>query len=295
MIKIVMCADDTDDVTKKTSTGKIVEIMAKKAESLGGIIRLGVTRHQLLLDKEIAYTSHNSSMCFEADVPEFVLEKIWEESCKVLNEEMAETSDPGLCMCRLDRVADIDQLISFGIRAQKEVLTKEQAYGLAKDINVRLEEFGGTGLGVIGAIAGVGLRLSGNDGTFRGKGRKDVRLKLMPVREIKSKLNIHKIITKDGEVLSDDTAVFIGNQVKLIYSDYHVIAAAKKSINDTWEICDREDMVDNMIDRKSWNTCCEHFRTDNDLEECLNNRKACYNCLYRKWTKEGILCILRDK
>lgn len=292
MVKIVMCADDTDDISKKTSTGKVVEMISKVTELFGGIIYLGITRHQLLLDEEIAYTSHNSAMCFEAEVPEDKLDEIWTEAGKILTGEMAETSDPGLCMCRFDRVMNRDKLINFGIRAQKEVLTKEQAYLLAEDTNVRLEEFGGTGLGVIGAIAGVGLRLSGNDGTFRGKGRMDIKLKSLSVSELKCKLDVSNVITKTGEILQDETVIHTGSQVKLIYSNYQKNAVAKKHINETWEICGKSDIFDNILALNYWNICCNHFRLDNDSEECVNRQKACYNCLYRRWTKEGMLCVL---
>lgn len=69
MIRYYLCVDDTDDLTKKTSTGKIAEHIKKEAESLGSVIDYGITRHQLLLDDAIAYTSHNSSMCFRAASP----------------------------------------------------------------------------------------------------------------------------------------------------------------------------------------------------------------------------------
>ena len=35
MIRYYLCVDDTDDLTKKTSTGKIAEHIKKEAESLG--------------------------------------------------------------------------------------------------------------------------------------------------------------------------------------------------------------------------------------------------------------------
>ena len=50
MIRYYLCVDDTDDLTKKTSTGKIAEHIKKEAESLGSVIDYGITRHQLLLD-----------------------------------------------------------------------------------------------------------------------------------------------------------------------------------------------------------------------------------------------------
>lgn len=50
-------------------------------------------------------------------------------------------------------------LVDFGRRAKNEVLTKDLAYDLAVKLGVPLSEHGGTGDGVIGAVAGSGLRL----------------------------------------------------------------------------------------------------------------------------------------
>ncbi len=48
------------------------------------------------------------------------------------------------------------------------LLTKQEAYMLANTTGVHLSENGGTGDGIVGALAGTGLRLDGNDGRFRG-------------------------------------------------------------------------------------------------------------------------------
>ena len=170
MIRYYLCVDDTDDLTKKTSTGKIAEHIKKEAESLGSVIDYGITRHQLLLDDAIAYTSHNSSMCFSGSLSEDQLSRLWEKAAEIIMAEKAETADPGLCLCRLDQLKFPEKLLAFGKKAQRSVIKKEEAYDLARSVGgTRLEEFGGTGIGVIGALAGAGLRLSGNDGSIRGK------------------------------------------------------------------------------------------------------------------------------
>ena len=60
--------DDTDDVTKAVSTGGIAEEIGRVLTKEGGRIRDGISRHQLLLSDEIAYTSHNSAMCIEIEI-----------------------------------------------------------------------------------------------------------------------------------------------------------------------------------------------------------------------------------
>ena len=117
MIRYSLCVDDTDDLTKKTSTGKIAEHIKKEAESLGSVIDYGITRHQLLLDDAIAYTSHNSSMCFSGSISEDQLSRLWEKAADIIMAEKAETADPGLCLCRLDHLKFPEKLLAFGKKA----------------------------------------------------------------------------------------------------------------------------------------------------------------------------------
>ena len=43
MIAIVGCVDDTDDVTKETSTGAVAHAIVSAADALGAVIDLGCT------------------------------------------------------------------------------------------------------------------------------------------------------------------------------------------------------------------------------------------------------------
>ena len=67
-MRIYICVDDTDDLTKSTSTGKIADMIAQEIVKMGGTMDKGITRHQLLLHDDIDYTSHNSSMCMVIDI-----------------------------------------------------------------------------------------------------------------------------------------------------------------------------------------------------------------------------------
>ena len=178
MASIIVCVDDTDDETRSTSTGKVAELIANRVVELGGRVRLGITRHQLLLSEDVPYTSHNSSMAFEALVPEDCLDGFRSDAVKTLVAECVAASDPGLAIAVIPALDEIDDvvsqqvsdLIAFGNRAKQVYCPKDSAYAVASAIPwVSLSEHGGDGQGVVGALAGVGLRLSGSDGRFRGK------------------------------------------------------------------------------------------------------------------------------
>ncbi len=83
--------------------------------------------------------------------------------------ESAPGSDPGLCVAAPALLTEAERLIAFGQAAKQQVLSKEAAYLLGDELGVHLSEHGGSGQGVVGALAGAGLRLGGNDGRLKGK------------------------------------------------------------------------------------------------------------------------------
>lgn len=166
-MRILIAIDDTDN-HETPGTGHLASFLSESFEKKGWGKGFPVTRHQLYLHKDIPYTSHNSSMCFEAEIDCNELENIKTFCQDFLVRESAPGSDPGLCIVDTEALKSVDALVEYGRKAKNTVLNKDIAYNLAGSLNVHLSEHGGTGDGIIGALAGTGLRLSGNDGRFRG-------------------------------------------------------------------------------------------------------------------------------
>lgn len=217
-MRILLCIDDTDNLDSR-GTGELATIIANTIEGNSWGKCSGITRHQLLIHPDIPYTSHNSSMCFEAEIEETFLENIIYYCSNFLNNECAEGSDPGLCVAAFHRISAPDLLIEFGKRAKKEVVTKDDAYKLADELGIYLSEHGGTGQGVIGALAGVGLRLTGNDGRFKGKIILDSENGIERVDYILSKTNIDSIKTLEGSDLKGNELVIVSRPLKSVFLD----------------------------------------------------------------------------
>jgi hypothetical protein len=96
------------------------------------------------------------------------------------------------------------------------VLTKEEAYRLAGHLGVHLSEHGGTGGGIIGALAGTGLRLSGNDGRFRGRLKIGDANDVLTVGNVKSLSSVDIVQSLDGYTLNDRDTVRLGEKVKAV-------------------------------------------------------------------------------
>lgn len=71
-------------------------------------------------------------------------------------------SDPGYCL--LEEAEIGSEVLAFARRAKRDLIDQGLALGLARVMGIHLEPLGGTGDGVIGALAAVGLRRGGDDG-----------------------------------------------------------------------------------------------------------------------------------
>lgn len=305
---VICCADDTDDVTGATSTGYVVQLLASKAASMGGLVELGITRHQLLLAEGVPYTSHNSSMCFSVRMDVGCLERFKLCAPQILEQNSVAGSDPGLCIaCLPDKLTpqarcQIALLVEFGRAAQTRLCTKDEAYRLASRISwVGLEEHGGTGDGVIGALAGVGLRLSGNDGRFRGAWDSFDLMGLPHANSVPAGDLVRAASCKAGgpaqvvrfgtwEPLDHAERVLLSRKAKPIYKDAKLTFVAE-SCGDGLVLCEKVDLG-HVGCGQSMTRDCPSFRLDNDLEECVSDKAAtCRNCLYRRWTDNGFTCV----
>ncbi len=226
----LICIDDTDDIGTK-GTGEIAEeimhlIVAKSALSSvnkqGGNRATWVTRHQLFVHPDIPYTSHNSAMCFELE-SDLTLDQIKQLCIVHLVAESAVVADPGLAIVDKHSLSadDCQKLICFGVDAKQRVKSKHDAYQLAKTVNVDLSEHGGSGQGVIGALAGIGLRLSGNDG--RLKGQVSVGLSaavpsvLLSVEHITEHCGLDGVMDVNGHMLEGHEQILLSGKVKAVF------------------------------------------------------------------------------
>ena len=208
-MKVLICIDDTDNLESR-GTGELAENLASEIQNRKWGHCEFVTRHQLLVHPDIPYTSHNSSMCFSANIEEQHLPTLVERAKKFLMEESAPGSDPGLAIAVLERLSDKAALIDFGRRAKQDVLKKQDAYNLAAAHGIHLSEHGGTGQGVIGALAGIGLRMSGNDGRIKGWFDIPSQDGVARVADIVDRFKLGGVRTINGELLTHDDLIAIG-------------------------------------------------------------------------------------
>lgn len=168
-VDLVIGIDDTDDLYSP-GTGRRARQLLDELTKAGLGTPAGATRHQLLVDDRIPYTTHNSSACIAwrsaGGDPDAVVAEVIRFCGEFLERVCPPAADPGLVVAIPRRILDTPALVEFGRQAKLEVLRTEDAWKLGAALGVHISGHGGTQDGVLGALAGVGLHLSGNDGLF---------------------------------------------------------------------------------------------------------------------------------
>ena len=216
-MNLFVCIDDTDNFDS-IGTGELLENMMGEA-AVRGLAKAGFTvRYQLFIHEDIPYTSHNSSMCCTAETEDLSAFTVFCE--KYLEENSADGSDPGLCILTDSPSLDYFALISFGKRAQNEVLTKDDAYKTAAEFGsgLHLSEHGGTGGGIIGALAGAALRAGREEGRIKGKLQPLPNKTDWTLSSFAAVYGVERFTDENGSEITDDLPLKFVHPTKLLYS-----------------------------------------------------------------------------
>jgi len=188
--------DDTDNKETRGTGFRARELAQFLTEKHIATVK-GITRHQLFVHKDIPFTSHNSSACLQVECEQ--LTELTEFCRNYLLETAAIGSDVGLCIAQYNSIPD--EVVNWGKRAKYEILYMNKAIELAHKYGIYREGLTGEKIGIIGALAGVGLRKSGNDGRF-------ILLQNTDLRSLGGIVNLSELI-RDTDI---DSAQSIDNQ-----------------------------------------------------------------------------------
>lgn len=209
-----MGVDDTDVLGRKPGTGRLARELGATLQEHGLARLLGVVRQQLLVDPRIPYTSHNSPAVLVLEIgANGASERAFDAAAAYVSERSAPGSDPGLCLAEAARLNG--EVRAFGIRASVDVVSKADALSLAARAGLRLVELGGTGDGVIGALAGVGLTAGGNAGRFLeyGEGLREVGATITAAALRARGIGLLNL-ARNAEWVPDDAAIFVGDRLR---------------------------------------------------------------------------------
>lgn len=232
--------DDTDNLVSR-GTGFRARELGSLIEEAGLGKLVGITRHQLLVDPSIPYTSHNSSACLELLANADTITKISDLAENYLLENSADGSDAGICIMESSSVDH--EVMEFGRSAKEIVVDKKTAIRAGNGRAIAHKGLTGDHGGLIGAIAAVGLRASGNDGRFIWSRNVRELSGTHTAEELINKTGIEVITTLDGCTLQKGEKidvepwprpVLLNNKATLI------VEKTKEMGNDGWRIIGKE-------------------------------------------------------
>ncbi len=219
--------DDTDNKTSR-GTGRLARAIAGTLMSRYAL--RGVTRHQFLVDPRIPYTSHNSSATLQLlEDGNVDLVALADAVQAVMLADFQPGSDPGLCVAR----TVTPEMIAFGKRAKVEVLNQQQAREIAEHSGCILRGLGGTQDGVIGAVAGVGLAATGDDGRFILIGRSRELEGTQTVQAILD-CGIAEVRTTEGQVLTEGMVETSGKLRPAFRGGKPVLVVTREADQECW-------------------------------------------------------------
>lgn len=225
--KTYICIDDTDEIGYEKSTGLLSEEIGEHIRNTYQKECSLITRHQLFIHEDIPYTSHNSSMCFTTMLSEKEKEEITEFVISYIEKYAAPTSQPGICIGFEKDFVDTEVLVKYGFDAKERVLNKDEAYAMAKLQNLHLSEHKNGGQGVIGALAGVALRLYGSDG--RVKGNIKLSQDSLSVKELLKYDSVDEVRFEDGTHAPLESIVLINDKLKRVMLEHKSVVLVQQN------------------------------------------------------------------
>lgn len=239
-MEVYIGVDDTD-ARDSRGTGFLARQLGASLRQAGLAEIRGITRHQLLVSPRIPYTSHNSAACLAGRLREADRVEAAAHCRDFVLAHSAPGSDAGLCLTARPEVSEA--VLAFGARAKREVLSGEEALDLGARCGLLLQGLTGTGLGVIGALAGVGLCCGGEDGRFlwleglrelNGVYRADVLKELVPIAAVR---------TLQGEEIPPSDLVEVGTWPRPLLKGGGAVLLVEEKTSDEncqWRVLDKE-------------------------------------------------------
>jgi hypothetical protein len=228
--------DDTDNLESRGTGFRARQLVDLLHERAMGSVH-AATRHQLLVDPRIPYTSHNSSACVAVN-GDCAAESLFGLCREFLLQIAAPGSDAGLCV--VDE-AQARLATAFGHQAKTAVLTQEAARELATCHGIRLEGLTGTHGGIIGALAAVGLHIDGDDGRYLWvRGLRDQSHRLLSLAELFDLTGTDRVETQDGAEVADPRSLIdLGPWPRTVRMRGRAVLLVEKTGDNQYKVLDK--------------------------------------------------------
>lgn len=218
-MKIVVAIDDIRQLDGAKG-GETASFLTRTIEEKGWGKCSIPSRHRLYPHPDTGCKKHNTVRSFSADIDGQFFEAFLEFARSSTKTVASPESNTGLVVAVPEQMVNTDELVDYAYRVKEQLVGKADALAFAGKPGIHLCEISGNGQGVIGALAGAGLRITGNDGQFRGKLKvgsgEDY---IATVGEIIAQTYVEQVKNMDLETLDEVESVRMGEKVKVVLLD----------------------------------------------------------------------------
>lgn len=218
-MKIYVAIDDSRQLDGGKA-GETAFLLGKYIEKRGWGKSAIPSRHRLYPNPATGCKKHNTARSLAADIDEQHLADFIDYACTLVKSTGTPDSNAGLVIAIPELMDNPGELVQYAYQVKEEMIGKEEALKLVDRPGLYVFELNGSGNGIIGALAAAGLRMTGNDGQFRGKlqvgSGEDY---IARVREIIDETYVEQVKNMNFETLHDDEYVRMGEKVKVVLLD----------------------------------------------------------------------------
>lgn len=225
--------DDTDSQTNGDSTSASQDTAAlalklgQKLESLNLARLINISCHQLFQHPSIAHTKNNIACCLLLDCDAQKVREIDMTTRLTLRGESSAKANPGYALGAWNQFDP--EIIAWGKTAKSAKLERMDAIALARRSGIAIAGITGSGTGVIGALAAVGLRYDGNDGTIQWMPGLDKLNGVFTQFEINQFIHIESIESPLHKHPALDDRILFSSEVKPILKNGRIVVEVTPS------------------------------------------------------------------
>lgn len=153
--------DDTD-IPDAHDTAALALSLGENLESRSVAKLVNISCHQLIQNPSVPATKQNVASCLQLEVENNKSREIDLVCREILLRESYPGSNAGYALAAWSQFDH--ELVVWGKTAKMTILSRQDALGLARRCGILTAGILGSGAGIIGALAAIGLRFEGNDG-----------------------------------------------------------------------------------------------------------------------------------
>lgn len=226
-MRILIGLDNTG-TKENNGTGEMARRLGEYIQFDGLAQVESITRHFLLNSPEIQFSLQNKAYCITASTEEINYATLADKCRSYLKRNIAPGSDAGFCLAEWERVGSAIQ--NFGKRAKSQALSQLDTLTLTESIIS--EGLSGNGDGIIGALASIGLRAGGRDGSFTWlPGLKELRGEYTP-DELHQAAHINEVRQMTGVLIRQTESIDVGKSVQPLLHDGRAVLFVEKTCED---------------------------------------------------------------